>query len=195
MPEENPPKDEFEDALDEFVARRSWFEETGNPNPTSETIQETTARPNPDEYFMQMAHLVKQRSTCPRRSVGAVIVKNKHVLSTGYNGNPKGMKHCEEIGCLREELSVPSGQRHELCTGLHAEQNAIIQAAVFGVSIDGAVIYLTNTPCSVCAKMLINAGVQEIIYQDGYPDKLAQKILDDSKIKIRKFSLKSTKAE
>ncbi|RLF35737.1 MAG: cytidine deaminase, partial [Thermoplasmata archaeon] len=109
-------------------------------------------RPSYDEYFMEMAHVVAKRSTCLRRKVGAILVKDKHILSTGYNGAPKGLKHCSEVGCLREKLRVPSGQRHELCRGLHAEQNAIIQAAVFGVSIEGSTLYCTNAPCVVCAK-------------------------------------------
>ena len=144
-------------------------------------------RPTYDEYFMSMAYLAATRSTCLRRQVGAVLVKNKHVLATGYNGPPKGMKHCEETGCLREELGIPPGERHEICRGLHAEQNAIIQAAVFGISIDGSIIYVTNTPCVVCAKMLINSGVKEIIYDGNYPDDLAREMIDESHIKIRRF--------
>jgi len=144
-------------------------------------------RPSYDEYFMEMAHVVKKRSTCLRRQVGAILVKDKHILSTGYNGAPKGLAHCSKVGCLRETLKVPSGERHELCRGLHAEQNAIIQAAVFGTSIKGSTLYCTNTPCVVCAKMLINAGVTEIIFSGEYPDELAQEILSESSIKIKKF--------
>ena len=144
-------------------------------------------RPAYDEYFMEMAHVVKKRSTCLRRQVGAILVKDKHILSTGYNGAPKGLAHCSKVGCLRETLKVPSGERHELCRGLHAEQNAIIQAAVFGTSIKGSTLYCTNTPCVVCAKMLINAGVTEIIFSGEYPDELAQEILSESSIKIKKF--------
>ena len=144
-------------------------------------------RPSYDEYFMEMAHVVSKRSTCLRRKVGALLVKDKHILSTGYNGAPKGLAHCSEVGCIRKDQDIPSGQRHELCRGLHAEQNAIIQASVFGVSITGSVLYCTNTPCIVCAKMLINAGVQEIIYSGDYPDELASKILSESNIKITKF--------
>lgn len=147
------------------------------------------SRPSYDEYFMEMAYLAARRSTCLRRKVGAVLVKNKHVLSTGYNGPPKGLKHCDETGCLREELNVPSGERHEICRGLHAEQNAIIQAAVFGVSIKDSVIYVTNTPCVVCAKMLINADVKEIVYDGDYPDALALEMLHESNIKLRSFHL------
>lgn len=145
-------------------------------------------RPSYDEYFMEMAHVVSSRSTCLRRKVGAILVKDKHILSTGYNGAPKGLKHCSEVGCLREKLGIPSGERHEICRGLHAEQNAIIQAAVFGISIKDSVLYCTNTPCVVCAKMLINASVKEIVFSGEYPDNLAKQMLSESRIKIRKFN-------
>jgi dCMP deaminase len=145
-------------------------------------------RPSYDEYFMEMAHVVSKRSTCLRRHVGAILVKDKHILSTGYNGAPKGLKHCSEVGCIREDMNIPSGERHELCRGLHAEQNAIIQAAVFGTSIKGSTLYCTNTPCVVCVKMLINAGVEEIVYSGDYPDDLAKKMLAESKIKIRNLN-------
>ena len=148
-------------------------------------------RPTYDEYFMEMAHVVSTRSTCLRRKVGALLVKDKHILSTGYNGAPKGLKHCSEVGCLRENMDIPSGERHELCRGLHAEQNAIIQAAVFGVSIKDSILYCTNTPCVVCVKMLINAGVKEIIYSGDYPDDLAKKMLGESSIKIKNFNNKN----
>jgi dCMP deaminase len=144
-------------------------------------------RPSYDEYFMEMAYVVAKRSTCLRRKVGAILVKEKHILSTGYNGAPKGLKHCSETGCLRQDQNIPSGERHELCRGLHAEQNAIIQAAVFGVSIKGSVLYFTNTPCVVCVKMMINAGVTEIIYGGEYPDNLAKLMMDESKLKIKRF--------
>ncbi len=144
-------------------------------------------RPSYDEYFMNMAHVVASRSTCLRRKVGAILVKDKHILSTGYNGAPKGLKHCEDVGCLRQQLHVKSGERHELCRGLHAEQNAVIQAAVFGVSIKGSTLYCTNTPCVVCVKMLINAGVEKIIYAGEYPDDLAKKMLQESFLKIKRF--------
>ena len=147
-------------------------------------------RPTYDEYFMEMAYIVSKRSTCLRRKVGAILVKDKHILSTGYNGAPKGLKHCSEVGCLRKTLDIPSGERHELCRGLHAEQNAIIQAAVFGTSITDSTLYCTNTPCVVCVKMLINAGVKEIIYSGDYPDNLAKKMLAESKIKIKNFNKK-----
>jgi dCMP deaminase len=149
-------------------------------------------RPTYDEYFMEMAQVVSKRSTCLRRSVGAILVKDKHILSTGYNGAPKGLKHCDEEGCLREDLNIPSGERHELCRGLHAEQNAIIQAAVFGISIKDSVLYCTNTPCVVCVKMLINAGVKEIIFSGDYPDELAKKMLSESNIKIQNLNNKKS---
>ena len=143
-------------------------------------------RPSPDRYFMDMAKLVATRSTCLRRHVGAVIVKDKHVLSTGYNGAPRGARHCEETGCLRIELKVPSGTRHELCRGVHAEQNAVAQAAYFGTSVKGATIYTTTFPCSLCAKILVNAGISEIVYDEGYMDDLSKEILSETQMKIRR---------
>lgn len=134
-------------------------------------------RPDWDSYFMEIAQVVSKRSTCLRRSVGAVLVKDRQILATGYNGTPKGFPHCEEVGCLREQLHVPSGTKHELCRGIHAEQNAIIQAAVHGASTKGATIYCTHQPCVVCAKILINAGVKRIVYANPYPDKLAQEMM------------------
>lgn len=147
------------------------------------------ARPTWDEYFMQIAQLVSQRSTCIRRQVGAVIVKDKRMLSTGYNGAPSGLRHCQEIGCLRDQQKIPSGQRHELCRGLHAEQNAIIQAALYGVSIAASSLYSTHLPCSLCAKMIVNAGLKEIIYHDGYADDLSLQIMEEAKISLRKMSI------
>ena len=142
-------------------------------------------RPSWDEYFMKMAQLAASRSTCLRRQVGAVIVKDRHVIATGYNGAPKGLPHCGDIGgCLREQLGVPSGERHELCRALHAEQNAIIQAATLAQSIEGATIYVTNQPCSICAKMIINAGIERIVVEDGYPDKMAQDMLREAGLAI-----------
>ena len=144
-------------------------------------------RPSLDEYFMEMAHLASKRSTCIRHTVGCVIVKEKRILATGYNGAPKDLKHCEVVGCVRTKLKVPHGERHELCRGLHAEQNAIIQAAIFGVSVKGSNIYSTHYPCSICAKMLINADINEIIYDKDYEDELAKQILSESNITVRKF--------
>ena len=134
-------------------------------------------RPDWDTYFMDMAKLAARRSSCLRRAVGAVLVKDRRLLATGYNGVPSGVTHCEVTGCLREKLGVPSGERHELCRGLHAEQNAIIQAAFHGVSIRDAVLYCTNLPCIICAKMLINAGVRRIVYLEGYADSLTEEML------------------
>ena len=144
-------------------------------------------RPGWDEYFMEIAEIVKKRSTCLRREVGAIIVKDNRILSTGYNGAPKGLPHCSETGCLRAELNVPSGERHELCRGLHAEQNAIIQAAVFGTAIDGATIYTTLSPCIVCTKMIINAGIKRIVLRENYNDDLAIKMIRESAIEVTKF--------
>ena len=149
-----------------------------------------TKRPGWDEYFMEITRLVAKRSTCLRRHVGAVLVKDKMILATGYNGAPKGLPHCLDIGCLREELGVPSGERHELCRGLHAEQNAIIQAAYHGVSIQGATLYCTNHPCIICTKMLINAGIVKFIYEAGYPDELSGGMLEEAGIEMIQFKEK-----
>jgi dCMP deaminase len=140
---------------------------------------------------MEIAHLVKLRATCLRRQVGAVIVKDRNILATGYNGAPSGVQHCAERGCLREKLGIPSGERHEICRGLHAEQNAIIQAAKHGTSIEGATLYCTNQPCSICAKMIINAGVKQIVFQDGYPDALAEEMIKEAGIEVVSY-VKST---
>lgn len=145
-------------------------------------------RPSWEEYFMDIAQLVARRSTCMRRQVGAVMVKEKNILATGYNGTPKGITHCDVTGCLREQLNVPSGQRHELCRGLHAEQNAIIQAASHGVNISDATLYCTNSPCIICTKMLINAGIREVVYLEGYPDNLSMDMLDEAGIDVRVFT-------
>jgi len=147
-------------------------------------------RPDWDEYFMAIAELVSSRSTCLRRYVGAVLVKEKRILATGYNGAPSGIPHCKEVGCIREKMKVPSGERHELCRGLHAEQNVIIQAAYHGVSIKGSILYVTCHPCSVCAKMIINAGIREVVIKDTYPDKIAAELLNEAGVKIRMTSQK-----
>ncbi len=144
------------------------------------------SRPSWEAYFMEIAVLVAKRSTCRRRHVGAVLVKDKRILATGYNGAPSGLRHCLDIGCLREDMQIPSGERHELCRGLHAEQNVIIQAAYHGVSIKGATLYCTNLPCSICAKMTINAGIVEILYSDGYADTMTEDMLDRAGIKLIK---------
>lgn len=144
-------------------------------------------RPAWEDYFMDIARLVARRSTCLRRQVGAVVVKEKNILATGYNGTPSGITHCSEVGCLRQQLKVPSGERHELCRGLHAEQNAIIQAAKHGINIAGSVLYCTNSPCVICSKMIINAGVSRIVYLEGYPDQLSTEMLRESGIKVMTF--------
>lgn len=137
-------------------------------------------RPTWEDYFMQIARVVATRSTCLRRQVGAVVVKNRQILTTGYNGVPRGLAHCAERGCLREQLGVPSGERHELCRGLHAEQNAIIQAAYHGVAIQGAEIYSTHQPCVVCAKMLVNAEIVAVYFSGPYPDTLAMEVFREA---------------
>ena len=146
-----------------------------------------TQRPTWDEYFLDIARLVATRSTCLRRQVGAVLVKDKRILATGYNGPPSGLPHCLDVGCLRERMGVPSGERHELCRGLHAEQNAILQAAFHGISIKGATLYCTHHPCIICSKMLINAGISKIVYLEGYPDPLAKEMIDEAKIEVIRF--------
>lgn len=143
-------------------------------------------RPSWDEYFIAITLEVAKRSTCLRRQTGAVIVKDKRILATGYNGAPTELEHCLDRGCLREQLQIPSGEHHELCRGLHAEQNAIIQAALHGVKIKGAVIYTTHQPCVLCAKMIINAGLKEIVYLEPYPDSLATQLLAEAKVKLRR---------
>ncbi len=151
----------------------------------------TSARSVPrkswDEYFMSIAELVANRSTCTRRNVGCVVVKDRRILATGYNGAPRGVKHCAEIGCIRGRMGVASGERHELCRGVHAEQNAIIQAATCGVDLRGSAVYTTHQPCFICTKMLINAQVAKIIYKKPYPDKLAIGMLKESGVKFIKY--------
>ena len=142
-------------------------------------------RPSWDDYFMQIAHDVSTRSTCIRRSVGAVIVKDRRILTTGYNGVPTGIKHCTEDTCIRNKFNIPSGERHELCRGLHAEQNAIIQAGYHGVSINNAVIYVTHQPCSICTKMLINSGIKSFIFSYPYNDPLGEEMASEAGIIIK----------
>jgi dCMP deaminase len=148
---------------------------------------EVKRRPSWDEYFMEIVEVVRTRSTCLRRRVGAVLVKDKRILCTGYNGAPRGMVHCLDRGCLREELNVPSGERHELCRGLHAEQNAIIQAATNGIGIDGSTLYVSHFPCVLCAKMLINAGVTRIVFAREYPDELSASLLREAGVNFEQF--------
>ncbi len=149
------------------------------------------SRPSWDEYFMKLAHEVAARTTCMRRAVGAIVVKDKRILATGYNGVPTGISHCDEVGCLRSQLGVPSGQRHEICRGLHGEQNAIIQAAKYGINIADSTIYVTTQPCVVCAKMIINAGIVEVVYENPYDDELAMSMLNEAGIKLRVFEQKA----
>lgn len=141
------------------------------------------------QYFMDITKLVAERSTCMRRKVGAIAVKDKRILATGYNGAPQCMAHCQETGCLREKMGVPSGQRHEICRGLHAEQNVIIQAAVHGLVLEGADLYCTNHPCVLCAKMLINCGIARIWYDQPYPDELAARLLKEAGLECRHIDL------
>ena len=137
---------------------------------------------------MQITHLVASRATCLRRKVGAVLVRDKRILTTGYNGPPAGLPHCDELGgCLRDKLGIPSGERHEISRAVHAEQNAIIQAAVHGISMEGATLYATNQPCSLCTKMLVNAGVREFVISGGYPDELAREIMEQAEVVVRRM--------
>ncbi len=134
-------------------------------------------RPSWDEYFMRIAREVATRATCLRRRIGAVLVLNKRLLCTGYNGPPSGLPHCEEVGCLRDQMNIPSGERHELCRGLHAEMNAFLQASRYGIRIEGATLYCTHHPCILCSKMLINTGVVRVVISDDYPDELSKQML------------------
>jgi len=141
-------------------------------------------RPSWNDYFMEITTLVSTRSTCIRRNVGAVIVRDKHILTTGYNGSPQSTPHCTDIGCLRDKLKIKSGERHELCRGIHAEQNAIIQAAVCSTSIKDSVLYCTHHPCSLCVKMIINAGIKKVYFHEGYPDDLAKELAAEAHLEL-----------
>ena len=142
------------------------------------------SRPPWHDYFMSITRLVAERSTCLRRKVGAILVKEKRILATGYNGAPQGLEHCLDIGCLRERLRIPSGQRHELCRALHAEQNVLIQAARYGTAVAGSELYCTNLPCIICTKMLINAGVHTIYYSEGYADEMSMDMLKEAGMEL-----------
>ncbi|MDA8234934.1 MAG: cytidine/deoxycytidylate deaminase family protein [Clostridia bacterium] len=146
------------------------------------------SRPDWDQYFMEIARVIAQRSTCLRRQVGAVIIRDNRILTTGYNGAPAKLKHCLEIGCIREKMQVPSGERHELCRAIHAEQNALIQAAVHGVSIDNSTIYITAQPCVLCAKMIVNAGIKKVVFAGDYPDQLARDILAEAGVEVLRLA-------
>ncbi|HHU61554.1 MAG: cytidine/deoxycytidylate deaminase family protein [Bacillota bacterium] len=146
-----------------------------------------TPRPSWEQYFMDIAHLVSSRSTCVRRRVGAVLVRDKHIIATGYNGAPRGVAHCLDVGCLRDKMQIPSGERHEMCRGTHAEQNAIIQAALHGVSTNDATLYCTHQPCILCAKMLINAGIKTVVFRGEYPDGLALELMNEAGLIIKQW--------
>jgi dCMP deaminase len=146
--------------------------------------EDRVARPSWDEYFLRIAREVSGRSTCLRRKVGAVLVRDKRILATGYNGAPSGIVHCDERGCLRDEMGVPSGERHELCRGLHAEMNSLLQAAVHGVGVAGSTLYCTNHPCSLCTKMLVNARVARVVVEEGYSDRLASDLLREAGLEV-----------
>lgn len=152
-----------------------------------ELLKKFVKRPSWDEYFMKMAALVAERSTCLRHHIGAIIVKNKRVLTTGYNGAARGVKDCLELGCLRDKLEIPSGQRHEICRAIHAEQNAIIQGGLHGINIDGSILYCTHTPCMICAKMIVNAGIKEVVSYQDYADAEAREFLEQTGIILRKI--------
>ncbi|MEK6557069.1 MAG: cytidine/deoxycytidylate deaminase family protein [Candidatus Margulisiibacteriota bacterium] len=147
-------------------------------------------RPDWDTYFMNIADVVSTRATCVKRQVGSVITKEEQIIATGYNGAPRGLRHSAEVGCLRQQLDIPSGTHHELCRGLHAEQNAIIQAARNGIDTKGATLYCTYMPCVICSKMIINAGISRIVFRGYYPDELAIQILNESGIDVSLFEEK-----
>jgi dCMP deaminase len=147
-------------------------------------MKKAATRPNVDEYFLKIASVVAERSTCRRHHVGAVAVKDKHILATGYNGAAAGAKDCLELGCLRDELGIPSGERHEICRGIHAEQNVIIQASLHGVSLEGSTIYCTHTPCVLCAKMLVNAKIKRFITFGSYNDSTFVELFKEAGIEV-----------
>ncbi len=142
------------------------------------------SRPDIDEYFLKIASVVAERATCHRHHVGAVAMRNKHILATGYNGAPSGLKDCLELGCLRDELGIPSGTRHEICRGIHAEQNVIIQASLHGVSLEGSTIYATHTPCNLCAKMLVNAKIKRFVSYGMYNDNSFTDLFQEAGIQV-----------
>ncbi|MBO4302844.1 cytidine/deoxycytidylate deaminase family protein [Methanosarcinaceae archaeon] len=144
-------------------------------------------RPSADEYFSEIAAIVAKRSTCLRRQVGAVIVRDNRILTTGYNGAPSGLAHCLDIGCIRMEENIPSGTRQEKCRAVHAEQNAIIQAALHGVRTSGATLYCTHQPCILCTKMIINAGIRKVIYNYAYPDPVSLEFFNEAGVEVRLF--------
>ncbi len=141
-------------------------------------------RPSWNEYFLETADLVASRSTCLRRQVGAVLVKDKRIIATGYNGAPRKLRHCADIGCLRTEKDIPSGERYELCRGVHAEQNAIINAAYYGISTQDSVMYCTNQPCIICARMIINAGIVKVVHRGNFNDDIALDLMKEAGIEL-----------
>jgi dCMP deaminase len=145
-------------------------------------------RPSVDEYFMEIAQVVAKRSTCLRNKVGAIVVKDKRILSTGYNGAPRGLEHCLSIGCVRDKMKIESGTRHEVCRAVHAEQNAIIQCAIHGASTEGATVYCTHQPCILCTKIMINAGVRRVVFSQGYPDEESLSYLGEAGIDVVRFN-------
>jgi dCMP deaminase len=149
-----------------------------------------TERPSLDEYFIEIAFVVGKRATCLRNNVGAVIVRDKRILTTGYNGAPIGMEHCLEIGCIRNQENIPSGTRHEKCRAVHSEQNAIIQAAIHGVSISGSTIYCTHQPCVLCAKMIINANIKRVVYATHYPDEDSLNFFKEAGVEVEYLPFK-----
>ena len=155
------------------------------PEKLTKNKKRKLTRPNIDNYFMKMSLIVSERATCRRHSVGAVIVKDKIVISTGYNGAARGAKDCLELGCLRDELGIRSGEKHEICRAIHAEQNAIIQGSVHGLGMSGATMYCTHTPCNICAKMIANAGIKEIVVFKEYSDDSFKKLFKELNIKVR----------
>ncbi len=144
-------------------------------------------RPTVDEYFMEIAEVVAKRSTCLRNHVGAVIVRDKRILSTGYNGAPRNLEHCLDIGCMREQQNIASGTRHEMCRAVHAEQNAIIQSALHGVSIEDATLYCTHQPCVLCAKMIINSKIKRVVFANNYPDTEALRFFESAGVEVKSF--------
>ncbi|MFQ6132091.1 MAG: cytidine/deoxycytidylate deaminase family protein [Armatimonadota bacterium] len=156
-----------------------------SPEETEDAASAPQPRPDWDDYFMQITRVVATRATCLRRTVGAILVKDRRILATGYNGPPSGLAHCETVGCYREQHGIPPGQRVELCRGIHAEQNSIIQAAIHGVKLAAPITcYSTTQPCVTCAKMLINVGVTRIVFEGSYPDELARQVLEEAGVEL-----------
>lgn len=144
-------------------------------------------RPTLDEYFMEIAGVVAKRTTCLRNRVGAVIVRDKRILATGYNGAPRNLAHCLDLGCIRQQQNIESGTRHELCRAVHAEQNAIIQSALHGVSVEGATLYCTHQPCILCAKMIINSRITRVVFANPYPDDEAIRFFKSAGVEVAAF--------